>query len=111
MLSVHKVNFENPFISHIDTREMTEIIDYITFYKEIAIESLTTIYELFEKHDNVFEYLLEQVKKNDKIDKEQDQKKMYKLRKRRVNMWGKHYRHPINRLPEDIEAKIDENLL
>ena len=49
--------------------------------------------------------------KNDKIDKEQDQKKMYKLRKRRVNMWGKHYRHPINRLPEDIEAKIDENLL
>ena len=110
-LSVHKVNFENPFISHIDTREMTEIIDYITFYKEIAIESLTTIYELFEKHDNVFEYLLEQVKKNDKIDKEQDQKKMHKLRKRRVNMWGKHYRHPINRLPEAIETKIDENLL
>ena len=111
-LSLHKVNFENPFIElAIDTREMTEIIDYITFYKEIAIESLTTIYELFEKHDNVFEYLLEQVKKNDKIDKEQDQKKMYKLRKRRVNMWGKHYRHPINRLPEDIEAKIDENLL
>ena len=110
-LSLYKVNFENPFISHIDTREMTEIIDSITFYKEIAIESLTTIYELFEKHDNVFEYLLEQVKKNDKIDKEQDKKKMYKLRKRRVNMWGKHYRHPINRLPEDIETKIDENLL
>jgi ankyrin repeat protein len=114
-LSLYKTIHENPFLSHYEQREMSEIIDSIIFYKEIATKSLKIIFELFEEYDKfIFVYLKEQAQKNDEIEKEKDKIKMYKLtnrRKKKSSHWSNHYKTNERRLPEIIETKIDENLL
>jgi len=114
-LSLYKTIHENPFLSYHEQREMSEIIESVIFYKEIATKSLKIIYELFEEHDKyIFVYLKEQSQKNDEIEKEKDKIKMYKLtnrRKKKSSHWSNHYKTNERRLPEIIETKIDENLL
>ena len=114
-LSLYNTISENPFISYYEQIETEHIIESIKFYKEIAIESLKIISEFFEvHHEDVFAHLLKEVKKNDEEGEKEDKRKMYKLIKRRKNIpshWSKHYNKNKIVLPEDIEDKIDENLL
>ena len=114
-LSLYETDSVNPFNSYYNKIETKHIIESIAFYKEIAIESLKIISEFFEvHHENVFAHLLKEVEKNDEEGEKEDRRKMYKLTKRRKNIpshWSKHYNKNKIVLPEDIEDKIDENLL